>query len=288
MLFGFLNLHKPAGMTSHDCVGKVRRLLGLKKVGHGGTLDPLATGVLPIALGPATRLLSYLPTDKVYRATLRLGMTTTTDDLAGDVIATADASHITQFTLEQALATFQGPLQQLPPAYSAIQVKGQRLYDLARQGKPVPVQPRAVIVHTIRLLDWRPGEWPEAEVEIACGPGTYIRSIARDLGQALQVEGTLAQLIRTRSGGFALADSLSFEALDAQTFVPLSPRVALQHLPSLTLPAELAQRFAWGQKLPMEDQTGYLRVHHAAGHLLGIGQCEDGILRPKVVCPQVD
>lgn len=260
----------------------------MKKVGHGGTLDPLATGVLPIALGRATRLLPYLPSDKVYRATIRFGMATTTDDLAGDAIATTPAHHITQTMVEDALPHFHGPLQQIPPAYSAIQVDGQRLYDLARQGKPVPVKPRSVEVYDIKLIKWTPsGDWPEAEVEIACGAGTYIRSIARDLGERLQVGGTLASLIRTRSGGFSLQDSLSFETLEAQLetdqFAPIPPGVGLQSLPMLTLTAELAQRFVWGQKLPIEPQTGYLQVHHETDGFLGVGEYEDGILRPKVV-----
>ncbi len=289
MLFGFVNLHKPSGMTSHDCIGKLRRLLSLKKIGHGGTLDPAATGVLPIALGRATRLLSYLPSNKVYRAVIRLGMVTTTDDLAGDAIATSDARHVTQSMLEEALPHFQGPLQQIPPAYSAIQVDGQRLYDLARQGKPVPVKPRSVEVYAIKLLDWRPmGEWPEAEVEITCGPGTYIRSIARDLGTMLEVGGTLAQLSRTRSGGFSLAEGLTFEALETQLqqeqFCPIPPDVALQALPRLTLTPDLAQRFVWGQKLPMEPRMGYLQIHHETEGFLGVGEYDDGILRPKVVC----
>lgn len=289
MLFGFVNLHKPSGMTSHDCIGKLRRLLSLKKIGHGGTLDPAATGVLPIALGRATRLLTYLPSDKVYRAVIRFGMITTTDDLAGDAIATSDACHVTQGMLEEALTHFQGPLQQIPPAYSAIQVDGQRLYDLARQGKPVPVKPRSVEVYAIKLLDWRPtGEWPEAEVEIACGAGTYIRSIARDLGAMLQVGGTLAQLSRTRSGGFSLAEALTFEALEVQLqqdqFSPILPAVALKALPTLTLTADLAQRFVWGQKFPIEPHTGYLQIHHETEGFLGVGEYEEGILRPKVVC----
>ncbi|MEQ8963487.1 MAG: tRNA pseudouridine(55) synthase TruB, partial [Coleofasciculus sp. C2-GNP5-27] len=134
---GFLNLNKSAGFTSHDCVAKVRRLLRLKRVGHGGTLDPLATGVLPIALGRATRLLQYMTSDKAYRATIRLGVKTTTDDLEGDIVATASASGLTLETVVPLLQQFQGKIDQIPPMYSAVQVQGKRLYELARAGKTV-------------------------------------------------------------------------------------------------------------------------------------------------------
>ena len=293
---GFLNLNKPAGLTSHDCVAKVRRLVRLKRVGHGGTLDPAATGVLPIALGKATRLLQYLPQDKAYRATIRLGVKTTTDDLEGEVLATVSAEGLTLDEVLPRLRQFEGTIQQVPPIYSAIQVQGRRLYDLARAGETADVPVRTVDVYQIQVLDWRPGEFAELDVAIACGSGTYIRAIARDLGESLNTGGTLALLTRTQSCGFALADSLDFEELAAQlpqnTFQPVPPVTALQHLAAITLPAQEAQRWCLGQRLLWHDtsvdtSTQPLRVHQENGDFLGIGQLRDSeggqILAPVMV-----
>lgn len=280
---GFLNLNKPAGLTSHDCVAKVRKLLRLKRVGHGGTLDPAATGVLPIALGKATRLLQYMPQDKAYRATIRLGLRTTTDDLEGDVVATQAAAGLTLEEVLPVLQQFEGTIQQVPPMYSAIQVQGKRLYDLARAGETAEVPVRTVDVYQIQVLDWRPGELPELDIAIACGAGTYIRAIARDLGELLNTGGTLAALTRTRSSGFELADSLTLEELAAQlqqeTFQPILPATALQHLPAVILSSEEARRWCLGQRLAWKktstEPLKSLRVHQENGEFLGMGQAMD-------------
>ncbi|MEB3337410.1 MAG: tRNA pseudouridine(55) synthase TruB [Leptolyngbyaceae bacterium] len=295
MTDGFLNLSKPAGMTSHDCVAKVRRLLRLKRVGHGGTLDPAATGVLPIALGKATRLLQFLRQDKAYRARVRLGVSTTTDDLEGEILSSQAIPDLDLETVKTALQSFQGVIQQVPPNYSAIQVQGKRLYDLARAGAEIAVESRPVEVFSLTVLNWRPGDFPELELAIACGPGTYIRAIARDLGQVLQTGGTLASLIRTESCGLTLNDSLTFEALEAQvrlgTFHPIAPDQALAHLPVLTLPADLAQRWRYGQRLPAQELVdrktqGWLRVYEAEGKFLGITQKSDDLENPLLI-PQM-
>ncbi|MEO0843648.1 MAG: tRNA pseudouridine(55) synthase TruB, partial [Cyanobacteria bacterium J06643_5] len=208
-MFGFLNLDKPFDWTSHDCVAKTRRLLRIKKVGHAGTLDPAATGVLPIAIGKATRLLQYLPSDKAYKATIRLGVQTTTDDLQGEVIHQQFVNGLNLETVKAALEKFQGKIEQIPPSYSAIQVGGKRLYDLARKGEKIEVPVRTVEVFSIDILDWRESDFPELDVNISCGGGTYIRAIARDLGAVLETGGTLAALRRTVSSGFNLADSMT-------------------------------------------------------------------------------
>lgn len=250
---GFLDLNKPAGLTSHDCVARVRRIIRLKRVGHGGTLDPAATGVLPIALGKATRLLQFLRQDKAYRATIRLGLRTTTDDLEGEIIAAQPVGELSIEVVKAALEQFQGTIQQVPPSYSAIQVQGKRLYDLARAGKTVDVPARLVEVYKIEILDWRSGEFPELDVAIACGPGTYIRAIARDLGAALNIGGTLASLIRTQSCGLHLGNSLTLEQLEQHlqqgTFQPIPPDAALSHLAAITLAAAEAKRWCQGQKI---------------------------------------
>ncbi|NES68459.1 MAG: tRNA pseudouridine(55) synthase TruB, partial [Okeania sp. SIO2D1] len=227
---GFLNLNKPSGMTSHDCVAKVRKLLRLKRVGHGGTLDPTATGVLPIAVGKATRLLQFLRSEKAYCATVKFGVITTTDDLEGEIVKSTLAPQLTLSNIEAVLPNFLGKIEQVPPSYSAIQVEGKRLYDLARQGKTVEIPTRVVEVSSLEVLEWRSGDFPELDLAIACGTGTYIRAIARDLGAVLNTGGTLATLTRTESSGFCLKDSLTFEDMETQlqqkTFSLLSPEVA--------------------------------------------------------------
>jgi tRNA pseudouridine55 synthase len=298
---GFINLHKLTDWTSHDCVAKVRRLLNEKRVGHGGTLDPAATGVLPIAFGQATRLLQYLPQHKAYQAVIRLGIRTTTDDLAGDVLQASPVTGLSLETVRAALTQFQGTIRQIPPQYSAIQVDGKRLYDLARSGKPVEVPERTVEVSAIEVLNWYDGEFPELAVEIACGSGTYIRSIARDLGDVLQTGGTLAKLVRSQSCGFNLSESITLETLAQQlelgTFQPISPDRAIQHLPIITLTAEVARRWCQGQKIPSDlfecsadVQSEALRVEDEQQTFLGIGklrQVDEGdrglILAPKLV-----
>ena len=248
-MFGFINLHKPQGWTSHDCVAKVRRLLNTRKVGHGGTLDPLATGVLPIAVGKATRLLSYLPSRKIYRAKVRLGMQTSTDDLEGEVLQTRSADHLTLSDIEPYFAQFLGKITQIPPQYSAIQKDGKRLYELARQGKVVEVPSRQVEIFSLAVLNWLPGEFPELDLVITCGEGTYIRAIARDLGHLLGVGGTLAALERQESGGMNLEQSVTLEQLAAHPTDLIPPEKALEHLPQISLDSLTAQRWCQGQKI---------------------------------------
>ena len=293
---GFLNLNKPFGITSHDCVARSRRLLRLKRVGHGGTLDPAATGVLPIALGKATRLLQYLRGDKAYRATIRLGVATTTDDLQGEIITSNPVTGLTLEEVKQALGQFEGKIQQVPPNYSAIQRQGKRLYELARAGETIEVEARTVEVNKIEILDWRDGEFPELEVAIACGPGTYIRAIARDLGAALQTGGTLAKLIRTESCGLQLADSLTLEELETKlqegTFNPITPAAALEHLASVSLASTQAHKWRQGQRILWEDIAGrslpeLLQVYREDGVFLGIAQLvnsgDEHLLVPQMV-----
>ena len=287
-MLGFLNLNKPFDWTSHDCVARVRKLLRLKRVGHAGTLDPAATGVLPIALGRATRLLQYLPENKAYKATIRLGVQTTTDDLQGEIITSQPCPGLNFADVKTAMSQFQGKIEQIPPIYSAIQVDGKRLYDLARKGEIVEVPKRTVEIFHTEILDWRDGDFPELDVAIACGSGTYIRAIARDLGAILETGGTLAALVRTASSGFNLTDSLTLTDLETQlqtgTFQPSIPDVALQHIPSVTLPDISAQKWCQGQKMPLTlDLSGIVRVYDPEACLLGIGKLQDGVLIPSTV-----
>ncbi|MBE9215769.1 tRNA pseudouridine(55) synthase TruB [Plectonema cf. radiosum LEGE 06105] len=287
-MFGFLNLDKPFDWTSHDCVAKTRKLLRIKKIGHAGTLDPAATGVLPIAIGKATRLLQFLPTDKAYKATIRLGMQTTTDDLQGEVISQKSASDLDLTAVKTALLQFKGKIEQIPPNYSAIQVDGKRLYDLARKGEKIAAPVRNVEVFNIDILDWRTGTFPELDINIACGGGTYIRAIARDLGMILETGGTLAALQRTASSGFNLIDSVNFNELEAKleagTFQPMAADAPLQHLSQITLGEIEARKWSQGQKICLDKQVSEVaRVYNEEGLFLGISEFKEELLIPRIV-----
>ncbi|MGK7950608.1 MAG: tRNA pseudouridine(55) synthase TruB [Xenococcaceae cyanobacterium] len=310
MNLGFINLNKPAGYTSHDCVARVRRILNTKKVGHGGTLDPAATGVLPIAVGKATRLLQFLPTTKAYRARIRLGMQTTTDDLEGEIIATQPNMAIAKTEIEAHLSKFIGTIEQIPPIYSAIKKQGKKLYELARAGEKVDVPPRTVKIDTIELLNIMPGKFTEVEIAIRCSPGTYIRSIARDLGEMLGVGATLANLVRTESCGMQLANSITLSQLAAEfsanSGTLISPMQALSHLPKVSLNSEQVKPWCQGQTVEIypqkygenqlinenqklfELQDYYLTVTSKNNFFLGISIClnEDYplVIAPKIVC----
>jgi tRNA pseudouridine55 synthase len=285
---GFLNLNKPFDWTSHDCVARVRKLLHLKRVGHAGTLDPAATGVLPIALGKATRLLQYLPGGKAYQATIRFGLQTTTDDLQGEIITSQPVVGLTLAAVEAALKEFVGEIEQIPPSYSAIQVDGKRLYDLARQGEIIQAPVRIEEISQIKILAWRDGDYPELDLAIACGPGTYIRAIARDLGRVLETGGTLAGLIRTQSASFLLTNSLTLSDLETQLskgiFQAIAPDVVLQHLLAVNLPGTSGQKWCQGQQIPLNlDLEGLVRVYAEETRFLGIGKLVDSILIPQMV-----
>lgn len=209
---GILNIDKPAGKTSYGVVAAVKRLSGEKRVGHTGTLDPDATGVLPVCLGQATRIIEFITdTAKVYRAVIELGAATDTYDAGGRVVQRGDVSGIDRNTMESALESFRGAIRQTPPMYSAVKHKGQPLYKLARAGVSVERRSRPVTVHRLDLVDW---QTPLATLEIECSKGTYIRSLAHDLGQALGCGAHLRSLVRTRCGIFDIKDAVSMPRLE--------------------------------------------------------------------------
>jgi len=213
---------KPPGMTSHDVVARIRRLSGTRRVGHAGTLDPMATGVLVVGIERATRLLGYLgATSKEYDATIRLGAATTTDDADGESLGGADASALDAAAVEAALATFVGDLMQVPSAMSAVKVDGKRAYARVRAGETVTLEPRPVRIDALSVLQQRPvPPYLDVDVALTCSSGTYVRALARDLGRKLGVGGHLTALRRTRSGAFSLQDAVSLEAL-SQRWQPL-------------------------------------------------------------------
>lgn len=208
-MFGFLSVYKPVGKTSHDVVAYFRKLLKIKKIGHTGTLDPFAEGVLPICIGNSTRLIEYLPDDKAYLAFVQFGKATDSYDIEGNVIFQSDKK-VAKEDVEQALKKFEGDIEQLPPIYSAIKVNGKKLYEYAREGKSVEIKPRKVTIYKIELKNFDYDN-QVAQVYVECSKGTYIRSIANDLGQVLGCGGYLTRLIRTKAGKFLLENSKKME-----------------------------------------------------------------------------
>ena len=284
---GFLVLDKAAGLTSHACVARVRRAYKLKRVGHGGTLDPAVTGVLPIALGPATRLLPYLEGDKTYRGVVQLGLRTVSDDLEGEVLARLAVPALEAADLEAALASFRGPIQQVPPQVSAVHVKGQRAYALVRQGEQLELAPRAVTIQRLELLGWD-GATARLELLVRCSAGTYIRSLARDLGEALGCGGALAQLRRSEALGFGLEQAVPLEALDQAPLPPLlNPLAALGHLPQRQLLDAELEGWRCGRALDhgLSLEAGEpVAVLGPDGNLAGMARSsEGGLLQPKLV-----
>lgn len=287
LLHGFLVIDKPEGWTSHDVVARLRRLTGLRRVGHAGTLDPMATGVLPVALGQATKLLEYLSeADKVYRATVRLGLTTDTDDATGTPLVERPWQHLTEEAVRRALAEFVGTLEQVPPVYSAIKRGGVPLYRLARRGQPVTAPPRTVTIYRIDLCSVA---LPDVTIEVTCSKGTYIRSLARDLGERLGSGGHLRALRRLRTGPFGLhaAHTLDEVAQAAETgalpALVLPPDAVLLTAPALVLGPHAERRLMTGQALdiPATHPTGTVgRAYGADGALLGVVRVVEGGWHP--------
>ena len=255
-LDGVLVVAKPSGPTSHDVVDLVRRLSSTRRVGHGGTLDPFAAGVLPVFLGRATRLVEYhLSGVKRYRATVCFGETSTTDDIDGERTP-GEGPAPTREQVETALAGFTGPIRQVPPAYSAVQIEGRRAYQLARRGEAVELAPRDVVIHALTVQDWDGADpaRPVAIVDVECSAGTYIRALARDLGQQLGCGAYLGALVRTASGGFRLEDAVTFESLRqhaadgpagiARVLRPID--AGLEDLPHATITADEVRRLREG------------------------------------------
>lgn len=214
-LFGFLNIYKPVGMTSHDVVSVLRRVTKIKQIGHTGTLDPFAEGVLPICIGKATRLIEYLKDDKEYLATVQFGAATNTFDLDGEKVFTSDKK-VSRDDIKDGLKSFEGEISQLPPIFSAIKVKGKKLYEYARKGEEVEIQPRKVVIENIELKNFDE-ELQQAQILLKCSKGTYIRSIANDLGKNLGCGGYLIKLIRTQAGKFRVENSVQLDGIDVES-----------------------------------------------------------------------
>jgi tRNA pseudouridine55 synthase len=285
---GVLVCDKPAGMTSHDVVARVRRLAGQRRVGHGGTLDPPATGVLVLALGRATRLLPFLPMEpKRYLARIAFGAETDTLDASGTVTATAAADGVDAAAVRGALRGFLGPQQQVPPMVSAVKVGGERLYAKARRGESVERAARPIVVHALELVDFTGGERPEATVEVTCSGGTYVRSLAADLGRRLGTLAHLAALRRTAAGQFTERDAhtlADLEALgDGLARVVLAPARALGSIASRPLSAAEAAALAKGSTLPPSGRAEPVAALAPDGRLVAVIQDDAGRARSRVV-----
>ena len=288
---GVLNISKPAGWTSHDVVGKLRRSLGMRKVGHAGTLDPMAIGVLPILLGKATRVSEYLMEwDKEYEAVLRLGQDTDTQDATGAVTRERPVVGITEEAIRAVAAKFIGNLQQVPPMYSALKVEGQPLYKMARAGKTVDRKPRPVTIHQLEVLSV---DIPEVSFRVTCSKGTYVRTLCADIGEALGVGAHLRQLCRTRVGPIHIEDSVSPLDVNPEFLLQENDRVlwgldsVLGHLPEVKIDASMRTRALNGAPIPQASVSsesmfsqgaglndGIVRVKDSVGQLLGLGKFE--------------
>jgi len=288
---GIFNINKPTGMTSHDVVAIIRKHLKQKRVGHAGTLDPLASGVLPICVGQATRVAEYLSeSGKAYRADINFGTATDTYDAEGPITATASTADLTLNMIEETLEQFRGPQMQYPPRYSAIKIQGQPAYKRARAGEAIVLEPRPIVIYSLEIRDWIP---PRLTLAIECSKGTYIRSLAHDLGMQLGCYAYLEALVRTRSGPFTLSDSITLEQLaDAvetnsiqHYSFPLDK--ALEQYPAMKLDVETAKRIKHGNTFnnPVANNSGLARVYDTNGAFIAIAEWneEQQAWQPKKV-----
>ena len=277
---GILNVNKPYGITSMEVVRRVKRATGVKRVGHGGTLDPVATGVIPICLGQATRLMEYvIDGAKEYRGEVEFGIETDTYDSVGTVTGRADTSHVDRAGIERALATFTGTIQQVPPMYSALKRQGKRLYELARAGVEIEREPRDVKVLNTTLVDWSP---PVVTVDVTCGRGFYMRSLAHDLGQMLGCGAHVKSLVRLRTGPFRVDDAVVLpeppESLPVEELQRAlhAPDAVLTGLPALIVGAQHegmlrdGRGFITRSKVPDIGEEARCRAYGTGGRLIGI------------------
>lgn len=291
---GVLVVDKPSGMTSHDVVDVVRKAAGTRRVGHTGTLDPDATGVLVCCLGTATRLVQYLQdSPKTYQATMVLGLATTTQDAAGEPVLEADASHIDEPAFCAVLGRFHGDIQQVPPMVSALKVDGERLHEKARRGEVVEREPRDVTVHDLVLEEFQPGARAYASFLVTVSPGTYVRTLAHDIGEALGVGGSLTALRRLANGSFTSDNAVPLDQVRTAgdegrlEELLLTPREALRGFATVEVDRETVEKLVHGAWLPEQGLPGiYTAVHD--GRLVGIYRDQDGDGRPQAVLLRPD
>ena len=257
-MFGFLNVYKPKGKTSHDVVAILRRITKIKQIGHTGTLDPFAEGVLPICIGKATRLIEYLDDDKAYIGTVQLGKSTTTYDTEGEGINFSDKK-VSLEEIENILPKFQGEIEQLPPIYSAIKVNGKKLYEYARKGEEVEIKPRKVNIYKLEVVNFDEKN-QTLDLHIECSKGTYIRSIAHDIGKALGCYGHLIKLVRTKAGNFEVNEAIKLDSLETAEQVQQNLIYPLKYLnfPKYELNEAEKEKVSHGMSLDINQNNGYI------------------------------
>ena len=277
-MFGFLNVYKPQGKTSHDVVAIIRRVTKIRQVGHTGTLDPFAEGVLPMCIGKATRLIEYLNDGKAYIATVQLGRSTTTYDIEGEVVGESDKT-VSIDDIENALKIFRGEIEQFPPIYSAIKVQGKKLYEYAREGKEVEIKLRKVVINKIEILNYDVG-LRRLELYIDCSKGTYIRSIANDLGENLGTLGHLIKLVRVKAGNFEIKNSIKLEDLDSSEKVKNNLICPLEYLdyPRYEINEKEKERISHGNSINTNSQDGIVILTHKTD-LVAVGRVSDSIFK---------
>ena len=281
---GLIIVDKPSGMTSHDVVGKCRRIFGTRRVGHAGTLDPMATGVLVVGIERATKILGLLTgSSKSYAATIRLGQTTSTEDAEGQLLQEISAEHLTEATIVAAITGLRGDIMQVPSAVSAVKVDGQRAYKLAREGRTVELAARPVRIDRFEMLALRRGRFIDLDVVVDCSSGTYIRALARDLGDALAVGGHLIALRRTRVGRFGLDQARSLDELAERPQLSFTlDEACLQMFPRRDLAAEEADAAANGRALTAAGIDGVYAAQDAGGRVIALLR-DDGPRTKSVV-----
>ncbi len=305
--FGFVVIDKPSGLTSHDCVNRLRKVFGIKKIGHSGTLDPLVTGVLPIAIGNATRLISYLQGSKAYTGIIQLGATTKTDDMQGDIIEARNWPIISENDLNSLLKNFKGEILQKPPIFSSVHIKGERAYKKARKGEKFDLIPKKVTINKLNLISWFQNKG-ELLIEVDCSTGTYIRSLARDIGDKLGCGGYLKRLRRTKA--YSFNENHSVMLPEKSDFYPevnkpkiLNPNIFFKHLSSFELISE-EEIISWrsGRKISFQNNIKRLKIGKSneiknsiihnqnilvldkKNNILGIGNLDESFeIKPRVV-----
>jgi tRNA pseudouridine55 synthase len=292
-LFGFLNLIKPPGMTSHDLVDEARRIFRIKKIGHGGTLDPGASGVLPLAVGRATKLFEYLQeSTKLYRGEITFGISTTTHDAQGNLLEKKDASALTEKKIEEMIPLFIGEIQQIPPQVSAIHSKGKRSYEWARKGVTVELEPRNVKIESIVIKDFSTGELPKVLLDVKSSPGMYMRALARDLGEKLGTGAFLSFLVRLESGPFKIEEAYTIEevkekaASEKLETVLLKGDRVLSHIPKLSISEQQKTLLLRANRLPLDREPGktLFQLYDEEEELIALGTIK-GEKRPYYFQP---